>query len=370
MKIVHIITGLGDGGAEHTLYKICKYDCLNKHIVISLKGRGKYYSLLKRLGIKVYCLNLNFFSIYKLIFLIKILRLIKPDIVQTWLIIADFIGSIAARFAGIKNIIWNIRYSNIEIKKVKFFNFIIIRLLVKLSYTLPKSIVVVSKKAVSFYEKKGYDKKKLKYIPNGYDLKSFKNNEFKKLNNIKKNTPLVGYVARYDPLKDHINLLNALSLVQSKNINFFCLLIGNNIYKNKLLINQIRKLKLTKNIKLIGPIKNVPKIMSSLDIHIQSSISEGFPNVVAEAMVQKTPCVVTDVGDSSYIVGKTGWVAPPENSNKLARKIEVAIEEIGTKKWYKRCNQARLRIKEKFSINKMINSYNSIWIRVCRLGSD
>ena len=46
MKIVHIITGLGDGGAENTLYKICKYDYSNKHIVISLKGRGKYYSLL------------------------------------------------------------------------------------------------------------------------------------------------------------------------------------------------------------------------------------------------------------------------------------------------------------------------------------
>ena len=370
MKIVHIITGLGDGGAEHTLFKICKYDYSNKHIVISLKGRGKYYSLLNSQGIKVYCLNFNLFSIHKLFFLIKLLHSIKPDIVQTWLIIADFIGGIAARLAGIKNIVWNIRYSNIEIKKVKLFNFIIIRLLIKLSYVLPKSIVVVSKKAEGFYKKKGYDKKKLKLIPNGYDLKIFKNNEFKKLNKIKKNTPLLGYVARYDPLKDHLNLLNALSLIQNKKINFFCLLIGTNIYKNKSLINEINKLKLTKNIKLLGPVKNVSKIMSSLDIHIQSSKSEGFPNVVAEAMVQKTPCVVTDVGDSSYIVGKTGWIVPPADSIKLARKIEVAIREIGTKNWHKRCNQARLRIKEKFSISKMICSYNSIWIQVCRLRSN
>ena len=47
MKILHIINGLEDGGAENTLYKICKYDITNKHIVISLKGTGKYYSLLK-----------------------------------------------------------------------------------------------------------------------------------------------------------------------------------------------------------------------------------------------------------------------------------------------------------------------------------
>ena len=61
MKILHIITGLGDGGAEHTLFKICKYDLKNKHSIISLTGKGKYFSLLKKMGIKVYCLNVNFF---------------------------------------------------------------------------------------------------------------------------------------------------------------------------------------------------------------------------------------------------------------------------------------------------------------------
>ena len=59
MKVVHIITSLGDGGAEHTLFKICKYDINNKHVVISLKGPKKYFSLLKKLGIKVYCLNVS-----------------------------------------------------------------------------------------------------------------------------------------------------------------------------------------------------------------------------------------------------------------------------------------------------------------------
>jgi hypothetical protein len=123
MKIIHIITRLGDGGAEHTLFKICKYDKNNKHIVISLKGPGKYFKLLKKLGIKVYCLNLNFFSIYKFFFLIKLLRSLKPDLVQTWLVHADFIGSIAARLAGIKNIIWNIRYSNLKLRKAKITTF-------------------------------------------------------------------------------------------------------------------------------------------------------------------------------------------------------------------------------------------------------
>ena len=61
MKVVHVITGLGDGGAEHASFKIRKYDITNKHYVISLKGPGKYFSLLNKIGIKVYCLNFSFF---------------------------------------------------------------------------------------------------------------------------------------------------------------------------------------------------------------------------------------------------------------------------------------------------------------------
>ena len=139
MRVVHVITGLGDGGAEHALFKICKYDDLNKHFVISLKGPEKYSSLLNKIGIKVYCLNTNFFSIWKFIYLVKLIRALKPDIVQTWLVHADFVGGIAARFAGVKNIIWNIRYSNIEAGKAKLSTVLIIRILSLFSY-LVKSI--------------------------------------------------------------------------------------------------------------------------------------------------------------------------------------------------------------------------------------
>ena len=47
MKVVHVITGLGDGGAEHALFKICKYDITNKHVVISLKRSWKIFLFIK-----------------------------------------------------------------------------------------------------------------------------------------------------------------------------------------------------------------------------------------------------------------------------------------------------------------------------------
>ena len=369
MRVVHIITGLGDGGAEHTLFKICKYDIQNKHIIISLKDDGKYFALLKKIGIEVYCLNLNLFSVNKFYFLIKLLRSLKPNIVQTWLVHGDFIGGIAARLAGIKNIVWNVRYSKIKIGKAKLLTILIIRILAKLSYIIPQSIIIVSKRAKKIYEIIGYDKKKLKFIPNGYDLFNIKINKIQKINfkkkiNIKKQSPLIGCVARYDPLKDHLNLLRALSLIRLKNIDFFCVLVGTNINRNKKLISEIKRLKLNNYIKLLGPVRNISKVMNGLDIHILSSTAEGFPNVVAEAMAYKTPCVVTNVGDASYIVGKTGWVVPPNDSIKLAIAIQKSLKELRASNWSKKCNEARLRIKDNFSIYSMIKSYNKVWIKV------
>lgn len=370
MRIVHIITGLGDGGAEHALFKICKYDNLNKHFVISLKGPGKYFPLLKKIGIQVYHLNFSFFSVWKFIILVKLIRSLKPDIVQTWLVHADFIGGIAARLAGIRNIIWNIRYSNIEIGKAKFTTVLIIRILSLISFLVPRSIITVSKRAKIIYEKIGYNRKIIKFIPNGYDLSILKINKyqkikFKKKNKIKKEIFLIGKVARYDSQKDHLNLLTALNLIKSKNINFCCVLIGFNVdKKNARLKSQISKLKLTNHVKLLGQNDNISEVMNGLDVHVLSSrYGEGFPNVVAEAMACGTPCVVTDVGDSGLIVGKTGWVVPPKNSLKLAKAIEHAFREKDTVKWKKRCNKVRSRIKQNFGINNMISSYNNLWIK-------
>lgn len=371
MKILHIITGLGDGGAELTLFKICKYDNNNKHIVISLTDRGKYFSLLNRSGIKVYCLNMNFYSIFKFFFLIKLIGSIKPNIVQTWLVHADFLGGIAARLAGISKIIWNVRYSNIEIGKSKLSTILILKILSKLSHSIPLLIIIVSKKAKKIYKIKGYDNRKLKFIPNGYDLSILKinktqKNTFKKKIKIKKQVPIIGNVARYDPQKDHLNLLKALSLIKQKNINFYCVLVGSNVNRSNIdLISKIKKFRLHNHVKLLGRNDDISRVMNGFDVHIlSSSYGEGFPNVIAESMACGTPCITTDVGDAAFIVGKTGWVVPPKNEVKLSLAIEKALNEIGTTDWVKRSKKARQFIQKKFSINKMLKSYNRVWISV------
>lgn len=367
MKILNIITSLEDGGAENTLYKICKYDSGNEIIVISLKGTGKYFSLLKKIGIKVYCLDMKYYSIIKFYSLIKLINLLNPDVVQTWLPHGDFLGGIASRLAGINKVIWNIRYSSLKNRAVKLKTIFLINILSKLSYIVPKKIIVNSKSGLKNCKDLRYCNYKLTLIHNGYDLLNFKQdkkkNFIRKKFKIDKNAHLIGFVARYDRTKDHQNLLNALFLVKNKNINFFCVLIGQNI-KNKILAKEINRLGLSNYVKLIDKSKNIFNYLRALDIHVISSKTEGFPNVVAEAMACGTPCVVTDVGDSALIVGKTGWIVPPNNSIKLANTIEKALSEIGKNNWEKKCNLARLRVKKNFEISKMIKSYNKVWSKV------
>ena len=371
MKIVHIITDLKDGGAENLLYQICKNDYINNHKVISIKGHGKYFLLLKKMGIQVYCLNMKFYSVLSFFYLIRLLFNLKPDVVQTWLAHGDLLGGIAARLAGIRNIVWTILYSKLDATIEKKKTLLIIKLLSKLSHIIPKLIIVISKSSLKNCQYLGYDKKKLRLVFNGFDLSFFKISKYQKFSfrekiKIKKQNLLIGMVARYHPIKDHNNLLAALSIVSSKKKNFNCILVGSGMNtKNKILNNKIKNLKLKKYIKLLGSRNNISEVMNGIDIHILCSISESFPCVLGEAMACGTPCIVTNVGDSALIVGKNGWVVPPKNSIKLAKVILKAFSKIDKNNWKKRCNEARLRIKNNFELKKMIKSYNLIWTKAC-----
>ena len=121
MKIYHIITGLIDGGAEATLYRLCKHDKANHHHVISLSGPGKYGPLLEEIGVSVTTLNMSprLPSLISFVGLVRFLRHDKPDVVQTWLYHGDLFGCLAGRLAGIRSVIWGIHNTSLEAVKSK-----------------------------------------------------------------------------------------------------------------------------------------------------------------------------------------------------------------------------------------------------------
>lgn len=369
LKILHIISSLGNGGAEKTLFKICKYDNQNFHSVISLMDNGKYGHFLKSMNIKIHTLEMKQgeMSIKAIFKILKILICNRPDVVQTWMYHSDLLGGVLAKLLGIKKIYWNIRNANLDKSLVKKKTYFLIKFLSKLSYIIPYKIISCSKKGIDTHSVLGYQKNFFSYIPNGYKneknkLCKNKKNFLKKKYKIHNTHPIIGLIARFHPQKDHENLLNALSLVKSQNINFFCILMGPGIsFKNKKLRSLILKKNLKKNVRLFDDNFDVIEIMNIFDINILSSKTEGFPNVIAEAMQYGIPSISTDVGDASIIIKKNGWVARSRNSIDLAKKIKLSLSCIHSPEWIQKSFQSKMDIKRNYSLELMVKRYNNLW---------
>lgn len=369
--ILHIITSLADGGAEAVLFRFCSVDMAEKHIIISLIDEGKYGPLLRQAGFEVYVLNLrpnriSFSGIYKLYHLIKEK---KPDVVQTWMYHADLMGGIVSRVAGIKNVIWGVHNTILVRGESKFSTIFIARLNALLSGIVPRKIVYCAQKSRDVQEAIGYKRSKGKVVPNGYKINDFTPNKrfetsIRQPLDLSDDTFIIGHVGRFDPLKDHKNLIEAIANLPKKGVKFKVVLIGSNLdSNNETLTGWIEKHQLEEFFNLQGPRNDIPAVMNGIDLFLLSSYAEAFPNVLNEAMACGTPCVSTDVGDASLIVGDTGWIVPPKDPKSMANAIMQAIEEkhTNTESWQARKVACRDRIVDNYSIDKMISSYKNVW---------
>ncbi|MAD89999.1 MAG: glycosyl transferase family 1 [Pseudoalteromonas sp.] len=366
VKVLHIITELGDGGAEGVLYRMCKRDKDAEHVVLTFINGGKYFSLLEDSGVKVLSLSIERgkFSLSAFWNLIKIIRANKPDVVQTWLYHPDLIGGVAARLCGVKSVCWGVRTSNVSEEKLS--TKVITKVCALLSNLVPTAIICCAEAAVSAHRELGYSSKKLTLVRNGYDFSVFSDDALsasyqKCVSQVLK----LGMVGRYTHQKDHNNLLESLHLLNKKHENWVCHLVGFGLTpQNEVLVNKINELNLQDKIKLDGQTNDVPGFMKTLDIHLLSSVMEGFPNVLAEAMASGVPCVSTDVGDASHIVGQTGWIVPPKNPEKFSNALSEAISELETKpqEWSQRCQLASNRVRDNFDVESMIKEFKRAWL--------
>lgn len=377
-SILHIITGLNDGGAEGVLYRLCAHDVRDRHHVISLTGAGKYGPLLQAIGVPVTCLNMPRGRVTG-IGLWRLWRLVREhqvDVVQTWMYHADLLGGLAARLAGHRNIIWGIRNTALVPGESARSTIAVAKVCAWISRIVPRRILCCAEQAIKVHSALGYCSERMVFVPNGYDLGTFLpdapsgasiRSEFGL-----GSAPIIGFVARYDPQKDHDNLLQALKLLRSVDLRPTCLLVGTGVdYDNAALVDRIAELGLSGQVWLLGRRDEMPSVMNALDLHVMSSaFGEAFPNVLAEAMACGTPCVATDVGDAASIVGDTGWIVPPRDPQALADAISRALSELDGPDWVARRQAARRRIENKFSIAKMVENYRAVWLGTPDLHED
>lgn len=374
IKVTHIITCLDTGGAEMMLYKLLSLYDRNKFVmsVISLSDIGEIGKKIQDLGVSVDALHArkNFAGIFSVFKLIKILRKEKPDIIQTWMYHANFLGAVAALFVKKVKLIWGIHNGYLDKNRMKHATVMIAKICAWLSGLIPKKIICCAKATVNIHAEFGYASSKMIVIPNGFDLKAFQRNsdfyqDVRKELQLPSDSLLIGMLARFDADKDYPNFVRASQQIIMQNPKAYFVCCGKNVDNDNMsLAALIKKYELQNHCYLLGERSDIVRLLSAFDILVSSSVSEGFSNVIGEAMACEVPCVVTDVGDSAEIVGNKSCVVPSQDSQELAKTVQhILCMNAEQRKLLGKA--ARARVKNNYSLEKVVQEYQSLY---CELG--
>ncbi len=370
-KITFVITGLNHGGAEMMLYKLLSMIDRERFspTVISLMRRGSLDARVEHLGLIVHRLGIprGKLSLKGFIRLVKILRAQQPDIIQGWMYHGFIAAQMAALFLKKKvPVLWNVRGTHTDLTKERLLTAAMIRLAGKLSF-LPEKIINNSIESAKAHEvTMGYRTEKRVIIPNGFDTKTFcpsavNRARFREEIDLSEKNFAIGLIARYHPVKDHTTFFHAAAVMAKHVPSVQFILAGEGIdEKNQDIMAQIDAMNLGQYIKLLGRRDDIAYIMAGLDLATLSSYSEGFPNVIGEAMSCAIPCVVTDVGDAAWIVGDAGLVVPPRNPEALA-KGWCDIFTMDRESRLTMGMKARQRIIDHFSLASVVAQYEALY---------
>lgn len=371
MKILHAITGLFTGGAEMMLCKLLsgmKNEGVSSAVVSLIYG-GPMHEKIEALGIPVNSLKMRrgLPSLSALRFLREFVRKGQFDLLQGWMYHGNLVASIASRFVENRPpVVWNVRHSLYDIKYESWLTRWVIRANAYLSrYT--DVILYNSRTSARQHEAFGFAASKTYIIPNGFDARIFRPDEaagaaVRRELAVGNNTILIGLIGRYHPMKDHRNFLQAAALLVRRLPDVRFLLAGREVdASNKALAAIVVELGLDAQVFLLGERRDIPQLNAALDIASSSSSwGEAFPNVIGEAMSCGVPCVVTEVGDSGWIVGKAGKVVPPRNPEALANAWREMIE-IGPEGREALGIQARQRVIDHFSLEVVVRQYKMLY---------
>ncbi len=377
MRVAIIITGLNTGGAEIMLLKVLERLDRQRFVphVISLTTLGGLAPRIAALGIPVEAVGMkpgipNLLDFFRLV---RMLKRLNPDVVHTWMYHADLLGGLAARLAGISAIGWCIRNSNLDRDKTKLSTRAVVSLCASISKWVPSRILSCSEKARQVHVACGYAAEKMVVVPNGFDLTRFKpdndaRHQIRAELGITDQTLLVGLIGRFDPQKNHAGFFEAAGVLYRHMPQVYFVLAGQGIdIGNAALMQTITQAGVLANTHLLGLRNDIPELMAALDVLASSSYGEAFPNVLGEAMACGVPCVVTDVGDSAYIVGDTGRVVASGDMAGLAAALEELLALPPAEKSVLG-EQARARVAEHFEIGMVIRQYEVFYGELAAMG--
>jgi len=361
-KIAYIINNLTVGGAEKLLLSTVKR--LNKEkydiTVCPMLKDNALLNDFQRTGVKVRCLNMsNKRDIRGLLKLHQFFRSYKIDIVHTHLLEADIFGRFAAIWAKVPIIIttthsvdgWKLNSRRYKTKCRLFLNGI--------ADKHSDAIITVSDYVKNFLiEHEGTDPKKIHVIKNGIEI--HKNNKNSKPSFDKQETIVLGSVGRLFEEKGFEYLLRAFQKAQNQYLNLKLLIAGDGPLRVEL-EKLADDLKITSGIEFMGVVDDIPTFLSKLDIFILSSIQEGIPLGLLEAMAAGKPVIATKVGGIPEVVddGSDGILVPAANISELNDAILSLIQD--ERKRREMGRNARRKVIDAFNLDTAVKQLEDLY---------
>jgi len=310
--------------------------------------------------------------------LIKIIKHNKIDIIHAHNFAAGFSAGIASKITGVpmilsvhQDISEYVTASSNKIRKLLS----ILRgqtsmFVYKIAVMLSIKILCVSRFVKNSLSENGFNSKKVSVFYNGINIDGFEKTpegvgSFRNKLGIKEGEIVVASVGRLHPVKGYEYFIKAAKEVLGKSADVKFVLIGEGEEQNELEF-LAKELKIEKNFIFAGHRNNILDVLQEIDIFVLSSLSEGCPTVILEAMIIKKPIIATKVGGVPEIIEhkNTGLLVESKNSEELAKAILSLINDKELRE--KIAINGYEHVKEQFSLKKRFENLEEIYREVIK----
>ncbi|HET9957114.1 MAG TPA: glycosyltransferase [Polyangiaceae bacterium] len=369
LKVLHVITGLNQGGAERALMRLMLHEDKSRFSseAFSLIGDGLVARQMREQGLRTLnCGPRRGGLSATLMSLIAHCLRSRPDVVQGWMYHGNLAATLAATAACVPLHGWNVRCSPSERLEEKLGTRLAVSLGARLSH-LPTWIIHNSYRGEAQHRARGYSPTRATVIPNGFDCEALRPDDalrtsLRNRHDVSAQALVVGMMARHHAQKDYPGFIRAAARIAAQFPTVCFIAMGRGVdWSNDALRMQIEELGLRHRFRLLGDVPDGGRCATMFDVNVLSSaFGEGFPNAIAEGMACGVPCVATDVGDTAWIIGDTGRVVPSSNPVALGSAVSDLLgrtreerEKLGA--------LARARVLREFSMTKNVSNYAALF---------
>ena len=363
-RVCFVVPSLGIGGTERQLLYLLKGLQDNFEImVICTRTDGAWVGDVRRMGrVKVLGLR-GGWDLRMKSRLIKMFRTYRPDVVHSFMFGFDHAVNVAARYAGVSVIISS-RRQRATWKKPRHIR------LQKKANKLVDAIVANSRVvAVHAAKQEGRDIDDYHVIPNGIDVEKFRSRldakTIKQRYHIPVEKKVVGIVANFSPVKDHELFVETARELLSRDSDLHFVMAGKGpgVESIGALLQKYSMTDFVTGLTTISELQDVYRLM---DVLVLTSKSEGFPNVVMEAMASHTPVVAANVGGVPELItdGETGTLIDNRDPKRFADAIERNLTD--TEFVDAVTTVAFAFVRDNLSLEAMVSGYSELYDTLIR----